>query len=54
MHDDLTMVKKQKLRWYGHISISSNSAGDSQGNKKETKIEEEMGRQHQNTDMIGV
>ena len=23
VHDDLTMVKKQKLRWYGHISRSS-------------------------------
>ena len=22
-HDDLTMVKKRKLRWYGHISRSS-------------------------------
>ena len=27
MHDDhLTMVKKQKLRWYGHISRSSGMA----------------------------
>ena len=26
MHDDLTMVKKQNLRWYGHISRSSGMA----------------------------
>ena len=49
MHDDLlTMVKKRKLRWYGHISRSSgmedSSAGDSERSKKERKTEEEMGR----------
>ena len=26
MHDDLTMVKTRKLRWYGHISRSSGMA----------------------------
>ena len=26
VHDDLTMVKKRKLRWYGHISRSSGMA----------------------------
>ena len=26
VHDDLTMVKKRKLRWYGHISRSSGKA----------------------------
>ena len=26
VHDDLTMIKKTKLRWYGHISISSGMA----------------------------
>ena len=26
MHDDLTMVKKRKLRWYGHISRASGMA----------------------------
>ena len=26
LHDDLTMVKKRKLRWYGHISRSSGMA----------------------------
>ena len=49
VHDDLTMVKKRKLTWYGHISRSSgmaktNSAGDSERSKKERKTEEEMGR----------
>ena len=49
VHDDLlTVVKKRKLSWYGHISKSSgmadNSAGDSERSKKERKAEEEMGR----------
>ena len=26
VHDDLTIVKKRKLRWYGHISRSSGMA----------------------------
>ena len=26
VHDDLTMVNKRKLRWYGHISRSSGMA----------------------------
>ena len=47
VHDDLlTMVKKQKLRWYGHISRSSGmvKTRDSERCKKERKTEEEMGR----------
>ena len=46
VHDDLTMVKKRKLRWYGHISRhgEDNSARDSERSKKERKTEEEMGR----------
>ena len=49
LHDDLlTMIKKRKLRWYGHISRSSgmvkdNSAGESERSNKERKTEEEMG-----------
>ena len=50
VHDDLlTMVKKRKLRWYGHISIEilrhgkDKSVGDSKRDKKERKTEEEMG-----------
>ena len=45
--DLLTMVKKRKLRWYGHIILGhceDSSAGDSERSKKERKTEEEMGR----------
>ena len=47
VHDDLiTMVKKRKLRWYGHISRfchgEDNSAGDSERNKKEKKTGDEI------------
>ena len=42
VHDDLlTMVKKRKLRWYGHISRSSGMARDGERSKKEKKTEEE-------------
>ena len=41
--DLLTMVKKRKRRWYGHIS-SRSSAEDSDGARKEMKTEEEVGR----------
>ena len=48
VHDDLlTVVKKQKLRWYGHISRSSgedNSAWDSERSKKERKTEKQIRR----------
>ena len=56
VHDDLlTMVKKRKFRWYGHISRSSgNFAGDSERSKKERKTEEEIGRLHQRIDGNGV
>ena len=50
VHDVLlTMVKKRKLRWYGHISTQSedNPERDSNKSKKVEKTEEEMGRQHQ-------
>ena len=50
VHDDLlTMVKKRKLRWYGHISRffgMASSAGDSEKSKKERMTEEEMERKH--------
>ena len=47
VHDDLTIVKKQKLRWYGYISRSSGMEktilqGTVKGARRET--EEEMGR----------
>ena len=38
VHDILTMVKKRKLRWYGHIKIlwhgKDSSAGDSKGARR--------------------
>ena len=50
VYDDLlTMVKKRKLRWYGHISRSS-----SEKSKKERKTEEEMGRLRQGMDENGL
>ena len=52
------MVKKWKLRRYGHISRSSRMAKvilqDRERSKKETKTKEEMGRQHQGMDRNGV
>ena len=49
VHDDLlTMVQKQKRRWY-----SDNSARDSERSKKERKTEDEMGRYHQGRDWNG-
>ena len=46
VHGDLlTMVKKRKLGWYGHISRSLGMAKTIlQGSKKERKTEEKMGR----------
>ena len=54
-HEDLlTIVKRRKLWWYGHISCSSGLAktilqGSERG-KKTRQTEEEMGRQHQGMD----
>ena len=43
VHDDLLiMVKKQKLRWYGHGD--DKSLGNSENGNKERKADEEMGR----------
>ena len=41
----LTLVKKRKLRWFGHVSRSS---GHSERKKRQT--EEEVGRQYQSVD----
>ena len=53
-HEDLlTIVKRRKLRWYGHVSRSSGLAKTIlQGTVKGTK--EEVGRQHQGMDRPGV
>ena len=48
----LTLVKKRKLRWFGHVSRSSGLAktilqGTVKGKSKKRQTEEEMGRQYQ-------
>ena len=49
-HEDLTIVKKRKLQWYGHVSRSSGLAETiarhSERGKKTRQTEEEVGRQH--------
>ena len=55
-HEDLlTIVKRGKLRWYGHVSSSSglpknHLARHSERGKKTRQTEEEVGRQHQGMD----
>ena len=54
----LTLVKKQKLRWFGHVSRSSGLAktiplGTVKG-KKRRQAEEEVGRQYQIVDRNGL
>ena len=56
-HKDLTIIKKCKLQWYGHVSRSSglaktNLQGTVKGERRQT--EEEVGRQHQRMDRPGV
>ena len=59
-HEDLlTIVKRHKLQWYGHVSHSSGLAktileGTAKGGKKTRQTEEEVGRQHQGPDRPGV
>ena len=49
----LTLVKKRKLRWFGHVSSAvfwfskDNPTGHSERKKKKRQIEEEVGRQYQ-------
>ena len=58
-HEDLlTIVKRRKLQWYGHVSRSSGLAktilqGTVKG-KKTRQTEEEVGRQHHGMDRPGV
>ena len=53
LHEDLlTILKKRKLQWYGHVSRSSGLAktilqGTVKGGKKTRQTEEDVGRQHQ-------
>ena len=51
----LTMVKRRKLQWYGHVSLSSGLAktilqGTVTGGKKTRQTKEEVGRKHQGMD----
>ena len=51
----LTVVKRCKLQWYGHVSCSSDLAktvlqGTAKGGKETRQTEEEVGRQHQEMD----
>ena len=52
----LTLVKKRKLRWFGHASRSSGLAktGHSERKKKKRQTEEEVGRQYQRVDRNGL
>ena len=51
-HEDLlTIVKRRKLQWYGHVSRPSGSA---KRGKKTKQTEEKVGRQHQGMDRPGV
>ena len=60
-HEDLlTIVKRRKLQWYGHVSRSPGLAktilqGTAKGEGEKTRqTEEEVGRQHQGMDRPGV
>ena len=57
--DLLTIVKRHKLQWYGHVSSSSGLAktilqGTVNRRKNIRQTEEEVGRQHQGMDRPGV
>ena len=59
-HEDfLTIVKRRRLQWYGHVSRSSGLAktilqGKVKGGRRHGRQEEEVGRQHQGKDRPGV
>ena len=55
----LTLVKKRKLRWFGHLSGSSGLAvtilqGTVKGKRKKRQSEEEVGRQYRRVNMYGL
>ena len=55
----LTLVKKRKLRWFGHVSRSSSLAktvlqGTVKGKRKKRQPEEKVGRQYQRVDRNGL
>ena len=60
-HEDLlSIVKRHKLQWYGHVSRSSGltktilQKHSERGKKKTRRREEEVRRQHQGMDRPGV
>ena len=44
--ESLTIVKKRKLRWFGHVSRYSSPTGHSERKKKKRQTEEKAGRQY--------
>ena len=55
----MTVVKRRKLQWYGHVSRSlglakNHLARHSERGKKTRQTEAEVGRQHQRMDRPGV
>ena len=51
----LALVKKRKLRWFGHVSRSSGLANPIGYNeRKKRQTEEEVGRQYQRVDRNGL
>ena len=59
-HEELlTIVKRRKLQWYGHVfpfirSGQNHLARHSERGKKTRRTKEEVGRQHQGMDRPGV
>ena len=59
-HEDLlTIVKRCKLQWYGQVSCSSGLAktilqGTVKGRRRQGRLTEDVGRQHQGMDRPGV
>ena len=58
-HEDLIIVKRCKLQWSGHVSLSSGLAktilqSTVKGEEDKADTEEEVGRQHQGMDRPGV
>ena len=57
--DFLTIAKRRKLQWYGHVSRSSGPVktilqGTVRGGKTTRQTEEEVGRQYRGMDRTGV
>ena len=55
----LTIVKRRKLKWYGHVSRSpgldkTTLQGKVKGGRRQGRQEEKVGRQHQGMDRPGV